>query len=436
MNPFCNPFTEVGEYAPEHFGRISELELCRELFESTGQFASGRRIVYFTGLHGLGKTSILEKAETLAYSKGFMTSAIKAREGLTLPELFYPEMLKAARAMLGHPAANALALEAIECISDFGTGHHVEAAGFEAELSAVPTEEDEDDDFDMSGGLAPNLNEVIDIIGAAAHEADARWVVFIDDAEHLSLEECGSLLAAAQLIDLKHLPIAFVLAGLPQGEKCFREYVELCDAYFHSFYVEPLIYSDSRKFVDRALAEEGVRIDEDALDELATRCRGIPFILKVRAACAWDAAQGSRITKSDLHASAGETLRRLDVDFFRPLFNRLTHQEAQVCLLMAAMSGNGPCLTANIAKTLNRPISALAPVRAKLLAKGIIYPESRGYCSFTMPYFGNFLRRRVIPEMRSERVGLLSKIYRFDEYGDDIEDADIPGGCGSAAGCD
>jgi FixJ family two-component response regulator len=86
--------------------------------------------------------------------------------------------------------------------------------------------------------------------------------------------------------------------------------------------------------------------------------------------------------------------KRLDENFFRVRFDRLTPRERQYLRAMAEL-GAGPLRTADIADTLGVKISTLGPVRANLIKKGMVYSPSHGEMAFTVPLFDEFLRRAM-----------------------------------------
>jgi hypothetical protein len=55
--------------------------------------------------------------------------------------------------------------------------------------------------------------------------------------------------------------------------------------------------------------------------------------------------------------------------------------------------GPGPHRTADIADTLAVKLTAIGPVRAKLIRKGMIYSPAYGDMAFTVPLFDEFMRR-------------------------------------------
>jgi hypothetical protein len=72
----------------------------------------------------------------------------------------------------------------------------------------------------------------------------------------------------------------------------------------------------------------------------------------------------------------------------------LTSSEKNFLRAMASL-GPGPQRTAAIAESLSVKISALGPVRAKLIRKGMIYSPAHGEMAFTVPLFDEFMIRAI-----------------------------------------
>lgn len=57
--------------------------------------------------------------------------------------------------------------------------------------------------------------------------------------------------------------------------------------------------------------------------------------------------------------------------------------------------GPGPVRSGEVAETLNRKVTSLAPTRSQLVAKGMIWSPAHGDSSFTVPLFDGFMRRMM-----------------------------------------
>jgi hypothetical protein len=104
----------------------------------------------------------------------------------------------------------------------------------------------------------------------------------------------------------------------------------------------------------------------------------------------------SPITLAVVKNATDTVIRRLDDNFFRVRFDRLTPGEKHF-LRAAAELGSGPYRTSDIAEVKGVKIASLGPVRAKMIKKGMIYSPAHGEVAFTVPLFNEFMLR-AIPE--------------------------------------
>lgn len=93
-----------------------------------------------------------------------------------------------------------------------------------------------------------------------------------------------------------------------------------------------------------------------------------------------------------MEAASRQATAELDASFFRARFDRLTPSERRYLRAMAEL-GDGPHRSGQIAEALARPVRAVAPVRARLIAKGVIYSPAHGDTAFTVPLFDTYLKR-------------------------------------------
>ena len=57
--------------------------------------------------------------------------------------------------------------------------------------------------------------------------------------------------------------------------------------------------------------------------------------------------------------------------------------------------GPGPHRSGDSAAALDRKVTALAPTRSQLIAKGMVWSPSHGDTAFTVPLFHNFMKRAM-----------------------------------------
>ena len=108
----------------------------------------------------------------------------------------------------------------------------------------------------------------------------------------------------------------------------------------------------------------------------------------------WDAAPSSPIRLVDVAAATPLVIDRLDRNFFRVRFDRLVPAEQRYLCAMAALGG-GPHRAEDISARLGVKPASAAPLRSRLIRKGMIYAERESLTAFTVPAFDAFVRRQV-----------------------------------------
>jgi hypothetical protein len=158
----------------------------------------------------------------------------------------------------------------------------------------------------------------------------------------------------------------------------------------------------SEKDAEKALQEPaqavGVAFERRALSEVYRLTHGYPYFLQEWGYQAWNHAEKSPIPLRVVKEATTTVIVRLDENFFRVRYDRLTPGERRFLRAMAEL-GPGPQRTGDIADTLRVKLTTIGPVRAKLIKKGMIYSPAYGDMAFTVPLFDEFMRRSV-PEFQ------------------------------------
>ena len=108
----------------------------------------------------------------------------------------------------------------------------------------------------------------------------------------------------------------------------------------------------------------------------------------------WNAAAATPITEQDVATATPRAVRALDESFFRVRLDRLTPREKDYLRVMAEL-GPGPHRSGDVAERLGISATGAGPLRAGLIAKGMIYSPAHGDTAFTVPLFDDFMRRTM-----------------------------------------
>lgn len=391
MDPITNPYTPgAGTPPPELAGRDELREQVRIALERV-RLGRPTRSVLMVGLRGVGKTVLLDRMRIEAEAAGFHTLRIEAPEGRSLPAILAPELRRALLRLSRNERATDLARRALRGLAGFARALKVTYQDIEVGI-----------DFEPEPGLADNgdleldLQALLEASCQAAKEAGTALALFIDELQYVEENELAALITALHRAAQRSLPVVLVGAGLPQLRGRMGRAKSYAERLFEFPEVGPLPPGAARVAIAKPAADEGVQVDDDALDRIIATTRGYPYFIQEWGKNAWDAADASPITLDDVELGSATTIAALDESFFRVRFDRLTPSEKRYLRAMAEL-GPGPHRSGAVADMLEREVTSLGPTRSQLIAKGMIWSPSHGDTAFTVPLFDEFMRR-IMPD--------------------------------------
>jgi len=387
VDPVKNPFAPgAGTPPPELAGRGELREAIRVALERV-RLGLPAKSILMVGLRGVGKTVLLDRMREDAEAAGLHTVRAEAPENRSLPALLAPQLRVALLRLSRNQQAKDLAVRALRGLAGFARALKVKYQDIEVGL-----------DFDPEPGLADNgdlehdLQALLEVVGAAAKQANTALVLLIDELQYVEEEQLAALITALHRAAQRRLPVVLVGAGLPQLRGQMGRARSYAERLFDFPEVGPLSEHAARIAIAKPAQEQGVEVTEDALQSIVTWTRGYPYFLQEWGKHAWDAAAASPITREDVRRASVTAIAALDESFFRVRFDRLTPSEKRYLRAMAEM-GPGPHRSGDIADQLGRKVTSLGPTRNQLIAKGMIWSPSHGDTAFTVPLFDEFMRR-------------------------------------------
>lgn len=250
-----------------------------------------------------------------------------------------------------------------------------------------------------SGDLEMDLPNLFVVVGEAAEERRAAIALFIDEIQYFNQTELGALIMAMHKVQQRQLPLVLLGAGRPILPGLAGESKSYAERLFSFPNIGALSETDAAKALREPALASGVVFEEPALAEVFRLTLGYPYFIQEWGYQAWNLAPASPITLSIVQTASAQAVPRLDANFFRVRFDRLTPSEKNF-LRACAELGAGPQRTGDIADVLQVKVTSLGPVRAKLISKGMIFSPAHGDIAFTVPLFDEFMRR-AIPEFNS-----------------------------------
>lgn len=391
MNPITNPFSPgAGAPPPELVGRDPLLEQARILLGRVKQKRPEKSLL-LTGLRGVGKTVLLNEIERMAKKDGYQSILLEAHEDKQLGELIFPALRSLLYDLDRVAGAGDKVKRGLAVLRSFIGSIKLTVSDMALGLDIEPAKGTAD-----SGDLEIDLPNLFVAVAEAAEERKTAVAILIDEIQYLNQKELGALIMAMHKMQQKQLPLVLLAAGLPVLPGMAGESKSYAERLFSFPDIGALSEADAAKALRDPAQAVGVEFQGDALKEVFRLTHGYPYFLQEWAYQSWNMAAASPITLKIVRDATPEVMRRLDKNFFRVRFDRLTPGEKNFLRAMAHL-GPDSHRTGDIATTLGTTVKGIGPVRSKLIKKGMIYSPAHGDMAFTVPLFDQFMIR-AIPE--------------------------------------
>lgn len=390
MDPIKNPFSPgAGAPPPELVGREKILE--------QGDILIGRikarlpeKSLMLTGLRGVGKTVLLNRIEQHARAGGYQTIFLEAREDKTLAQILAPELKRVLFELDSQANVKDKVRRGLLALKNFVGMLSVKIGDFDIGLEPYHGLAD-------SGDIESDLPTVLIAVAEAAEEQKTPVGIFIDEIQYFSEKEFSALIIAMHRIQQKALPVFLVGAGLPILPALAGNSKSYAERLFSFPKVGALSRKETKLALSAPIGKAGVSIEADAVDRIFEVTAGYPYFLQEWGYQAWNQASASPISADVVEKATATVIARLDENFFRVRFDRLTAGEKR--FLRAMAENSEPAQSAqkigDLARLLGKKKNTLSPVRAALIKKGMIYSPAYGEIDFTVPLFGSFMKRTM-----------------------------------------
>lgn len=389
MDPIKNPFSPgAGSPPPELVGRDPILEQARILL---GRIKTKRpeKSMLLTGLRGVGKTVLLNEIERRAKADGYRALSMEAHEDKLLGPLIAPNLRTLLYDLNRLAGAGDKVKRGLAVLRSFVGALKVTVGDVSFGLDIEPEEGAAD-----SGDLEIDLANLFVAVAEAAEERKSAVALLIDEIQYFSHKELGALIMAMHKVQQRQLPLVLLGAGLPILPGLAGESKSYAERLFSFPDIGALSEEDSAKALREPAQAAGVAFEPNALKEVFRLTKGYPYFLQEWGYQAWNLAAASPITLKVVKNATATVIPRLDKNFFRVRFDRLTPSEKNFLRAIAEL-GPGAHRTGDIADTLGVKVTSLGPGRAKLIRKGMIYSPAYGDIAFTVPLFDEFMIRAM-----------------------------------------
>ncbi len=389
MDKIINPFSPgAGSPPPELAGREGVLEEARVLLARMLAKRPEKSLL-LTGLRGVGKTVLLNAIERMALAAGYRTILVEAHEGKPLAALLAPHLRRLLFDLDRIAGAGNKARRGLAVLKSFVGAIRIKVGDVDIGLDIEPEPGAAD-----SGDLEVDLPSLFMAVAEAAQERGVAVAILIDEIQYFTSSELSALIMAMHKMQQRQLPLVLIGAGLPILPGLAGESKSYAERLFSFPAIGALPERDAISALQDPVRAAGEAFDPAALQEIFRLTNGYPYFLQEWGYQAWNHATASPISLQVLQQTSALVSQRLDENFFRVRFDRLTPRE-KVYLRAMAELGAGPYRTADVADKMGVKITTLGPARASLLKKGMVYSPSHGEMAFTVPLFDGFMRRAM-----------------------------------------
>lgn len=389
MDPVRNPYAPgAGSPPPELAGRqdvITNAEIALK------RLALGKptRSPILVGLRGVGKTVLLVKIKNIAEKEGLKTIYVEAHEGKPLVELLLPGLRQTLFSISAIENAKDKVRRGLRVMKSFLNGIRFSMDEIDIGMTIDPEAGTAD-----SGDLESDLPELFTAIGDAAVASRIAVAIFIDEMQYLNQKEFSSLIMSIHRVTQNGLPIILIGAGLPQILALAGDSKSYAERLFEYPPIGALSEADAKAAIVNPAKSEGVRIEDGAVNQILSVTKRYPYFLQQWSYEAWNIAKNSVILSSDVINAHNNAISTLDESFFKVRFERCTPSEKKYMRALAEL-GSGAFRSGDIADLLDVKTTSVAPTRAKLIKKGMIYSPAHGDTEFTVPLFDEYMKRAM-----------------------------------------
>lgn len=381
MDPIHNPYTPNAGSRPQALaGRDQELDQFRVLVGRLKRGATEQSMI-IRGLRGVGKTVLLNAFEDRAEAEGFLSYYHE----LTPDSSLVGEIARDAQHALTRLKLSARATRMMrDALGHLGTIKLVGPEGIELAVDLRKADE---------GTIARDLSELFLQVGAAAASKGTGVVFLLDEVQFANEIQYRSIITALHRATQKNMPITLAAAGLPQIPRLTGEARSYAERLFSFPVIANLSASDATAALVGPARQQHVDYEQAAIDLALSWTGGYPFYIQQLGKHAWNLADRSPITRSDIEDAMPAAQVALDASIYEVRIQRATDQERRYMRAMAEL-GSGPYQSGDVATKLGRKTSEVSMIRQRLLDKGLVYAtEDYGYVDFTVPRYGEFMAR-------------------------------------------
>ena len=371
---------------PELAGREQVIEDGRLVAARTKRLKAERGLM-LVGSRGVGKTSLLKWLAEDARQSGVIPVVAEIQNDSQGLEELSSKMKDALHALDYVSKVKSGVRESFAVLGNFirKFAINIGPVGVEIEACAGRGE---------SGNVESDLSDVLMSAARAAKGAGTAIGLYIDELQNMRLDTLSGIIVSLHHAAQELLPLYLIGSGLPTLRGLVAKSKTYAERMFGYEEIGALDERASADAIRKPLKAMGVDIEDKALEVIFRLSGGYPFFLQECGYQVWQRAAGSPVTVKDVKAVASEVSERLDRNFFAVRLDRISDLERKFLRVMADVPGEGAKPLSAIAKKLGRSVNSLSMLRRSLIRKGVLYSSVEGTVSYTVPLFGDYMKRQ------------------------------------------
>ena len=388
MDRLRNPFTPgAGALPPELAGRSAIIEDGRVL---AGRTLLGRyeKSLLLIGLRGVGKTVLLKHLAENARHAGVVPVVIEVRNANSDFEELALRVKEALCAIDFASRVKDSVNRAFTILRNFVKTFSLNIGDFGIEIEAAQG-------IASSGKMELDLSEVLLASARAAKASNKAIGMYVDELQNLELEAMRGIIVALHFAAQESLPLYLVGSGLPSIRALVGKSKTYAERMFNYAEIGALCKEDVDLAITVPLNNNGLDIEPEAITEVFEKTKGYPYFLQEYGYQMWIAAEKSPISADDVRRIVPDVQNRLDSNFFDVRFDRISNREKEFLRAMAEFPQDKAVPMSELVGTMGRPLSAISPIRASLIKKGVVYSPKYGGIAYTVPMFADYMKRTM-----------------------------------------
>ncbi|WP_448854028.1 AAA family ATPase [Corynebacterium frankenforstense] len=221
-------------------------------------------------------------------------------------------------------------------------------------------------------------------------------VISVDEVQSADPEHLRAVATAVQDLVRDDHDVAFLAAGLPAGITALLQHpgttflrrAELVT-------LGPVTAGESADAVAETVAAGGREITPEAVELIAARAHGYPYLIQLLGSLAWAQAsleESGEITAETVEAILPHAVSRMGRQVHAPSLHGMPDSQLAFLVAMAQVADeDGRAATGDIAAELGVAPNGISTRRRALIDADLVAPAGYGYLSFTLPYLREYL---------------------------------------------